>query len=68
MQIHALISALPVSNFIFKWYRANMDKVRIELIDDNVYIYKLEGQYLEHVEFGEGDLCNLIYKALENQN
>ena len=68
MQIHALISALPVSNHIFKWYRHNMDKVCIELIDVNVYIYKIEGQYLERVEFGEEDLCNLIYKALENKN
>jgi len=68
MQIHALIYALPASNHIFKWYRKNLDKVCIELMDDNVYIYKTESQYLERVEFGEGDLCNLIYKTLENQN
>jgi hypothetical protein len=68
VQVYALIAALPVSNHIFEWFRSNVDKVRIELIDDKVHIYKIEGQYLERVEFGEGDLCNLIYKTLENPN
>lgn len=68
MEIYVFISALPVSNHIFKWYRTNMDKIDIELVDDNVRIYKIEAQYLEEVEFGDEDLSNLIYKALGNQN
>ena len=65
---YILIAALPSSNYIFEWFRTNIDKIHIDLVDDKVKIYKIESQYLEQVEFGEGDLINLIYKALENQN
>ncbi len=65
---YILIAALPSSNHIFEWFRTNIDKIHIELVDDKVKIYKIESQYLEQIEFGEGDLFNLIFKALENQN
>ncbi len=68
IEIYTLISALPVSNPIFEWFRRNIDKIRIHLDDDKVRIYKIEDQYLEQVEFVDGDLCHLIYKAFESQS
>jgi hypothetical protein len=68
MRIYDLVAALPVSSQIFEWYRVSQEKVQIELIHDKLKIYKIDGQYFEQIEFGEGDLCNLIYRALENKN
>jgi hypothetical protein len=67
-QIYTLVSALPLSNHIFEWYRKSADKVRIDLIEDTVRIYKIEDQQIELVEFAEGDICSLIYSALESKN
>lgn len=66
--IYILLTALPVSNQVFEWFRINTDKIHIDLIDDKIKIYKIESQYLEQIEFGESDLCNLIYEALDSQN
>ncbi|MFP4365706.1 MAG: hypothetical protein ACLFQA_01305 [Bacteroidales bacterium] len=67
-EVYFLLTALPPSNQVFEWFRSNSNKIQIEMIDDKIKIYKIESQYLEQIEFGEGDLCNLIYKALEYQN
>jgi hypothetical protein len=67
-QIYTLVSALPLSNHIFDWYRKSADKVRIDLIEDTVRIYRVEDQQIELVEFADGDICGLIYSALENKN
>ena len=68
IDIYILIAALPVFNLIFEWFQRNIDKIQIYLEDDKVRIYKIEGQYLEQVEFADGNLCHLIYKALLCQN
>ena len=34
-----MISELPLSNFIFGWYRINADKVQIRYIGEEVSIY-----------------------------
>ncbi|MFO7924260.1 MAG: hypothetical protein R6U58_11265 [Bacteroidales bacterium] len=67
-EVYILITTLPGFNPIFEWCRLNIDKIQIYLDDDKVRIYKIEGQYLEQVEFVDGDLSHLIYKALESQN
>ncbi len=67
-EVYILIAALPVFNPIFEWFRRNIDKIRIHLDGDKVRIYKIEGQYLEQVEFVDGELCHLIFQALESQN
>lgn len=67
-QIYTLVSALPLSNHIFEWYRKSADKVRIDLIDDSVRIYRIDNQQIEMVEFADGDICSLIYAGLENKN
>ena len=67
-EVYILIAALPVFNPVFEWFWRNIDKIQIHLDDDKVRIYKIDGQYLEQVEFVDGDLCHLIYKAFECQN
>jgi hypothetical protein len=67
-EIYTLVSALPLSNHIFEWYRKCSGKVRIDLIEDNVRIYRVEDQMIEVVEFADGDICSLIYEGLENKN
>ncbi len=68
IEIYILISALPVSNPIFEWFRSNIENIDIHLGNNRVRIYKIEGQYIEQVEFVDGDLCHLIYKAFEFQS
>ncbi len=68
MEIYVLISALPVSSPIIEWYRKSPDKVRIELIEDVVRIYKVESQQVEQLDFVEGDICTLVCRALECKN
>ena len=67
-EIYTLVSALPLSNHIFEWYRKSTGKVRIDLIEDSVRIYRVEDQLIEVVEFADGDICSLIYEGLENKN
>lgn len=67
-EIHTLVSALPLSNHIFDWYRKCAGKVRIDLIEDSVRIYRVEDQMIEVVEFADGDICSLIYEGLESKN
>ncbi len=38
------ISELPLSNFIFGWYRINADKVQIRYIGEEVCIYKADAE------------------------
>ncbi len=68
MEIYFLIAILPVSNRIFEWYRWNIENVNIHVNEDRVKIFKKEGQDMEYIEFTEGDIFNLIYKAFEARN
>ncbi len=67
------VSELPLSNFIFTWYRINADKVHIECIGDEVRIYKEEGQDEEPEQFvgiiTKTDVHDdLIDQARDNKN
>ncbi len=67
-EVYVLIAALPFYSPIFEWFQRNIDKIHIYPEHDKVRIYKIESQIIEQVEFVDGDLCNLIYKAIEYQN
>ena len=41
-ELYDMISELPLSNFIFNWYRVNADKVLIRYIGKEVCIYKAD--------------------------
>ena len=66
-------SELPLSNFIFGWYRINADKVQIRYIGEEVCIFKADADddlpsgYIVGID-GPDALDELIDKAFNNNN
>ena len=72
-QFYDHISVLPLSNFIFAWFRKYADKVQIRHLGKEVCIYladnddDLPSGYIVGID-GPDALDDLIDKALDNNN
>ncbi len=67
------VAALPLSNFIFNWYRINADKVQISYIGEEVCIYLADNEnnlpsgYIVGID-GPDALDELMDQAFDSKN